>query len=299
MVLQAIGPQFPPWGDFFYEGLSRRVCASAEDLQGAALEGLEQATAIDHQNESLHRGDRSHKLFTATVLRRRGGGDVLRSTFHFLDAAGIPRPAATTAGASKPFGGKSAAERRRDMLAKKEAKKEDPTTKAIVRVVDSLADRLAHVPYRDAKLSRLLKGVLGGCGPGAWRGLLVGCVSGAAGSYVETEAMLQFLQKASIAPGATAAAAAGAAAPFVLNPAVELARRKLRIVALAGELCDTAPEDVDSLRPEDIHCDMESPPELAELRSLLAQRDQLLRDPFQEIRDETAGVGEGAAAGAK
>ena len=290
---EAVGAAQPPWGEFYTEGLSQRVCADGGDLTMAALDGLDQAEAIDRLDESLKRGDRSHKLFTVTVLRRRRNGDLLRSTLHFLDTAGIPRPEATTKTASKPFGGKSAAERRKEMLAKKEAKKEDPTTKAIVRVVDSLADGLSHVPYRDAKLTRLLKGVLGGCGKGSWRGLVVGCVSSAPGSYAETEAMLQFLHKASVAPVAKQSAVPRgvvAPVPFVINAAAEISRMRPRTLQLARELCGAASlEAVDRLRPEDIHCDMQSPPEMEELRSLLSDRDQLLRDPFDEIRRATAG----------
>ena len=48
-----------------------------------------------------------------------------------------------------------AAERKKDMAKKGDAKREDPTAKALVRVCDSLFDfRNGHIPYRDSKLTR-------------------------------------------------------------------------------------------------------------------------------------------------
>jgi hypothetical protein len=53
-------------------------------------------------------------------------------------------------------------------------------------------DRASHVPYRDSKLTRLLKGALGGAGTGC----LVGCLRSAASQHAEADAMLQFFAKA-------------------------------------------------------------------------------------------------------
>jgi hypothetical protein len=59
-------------------------------------------------------------------------------------------------------------------------------------VVDALSDKLSHVPYRDSKLTRLLKASLGGAG----KGVLIGCVASGAKQHAEAEAMLQFFAKA-------------------------------------------------------------------------------------------------------
>ena len=112
-VREAIGPQHPPWGEFYIEGLKKRHCPDVAALTDAALSGLEQAEIMDREHESLKRGARSHKLFTIEVKRRNNAGDLLQSTLHFLDTVGVERPSVTTKTASKAFGGKSAAERRR------------------------------------------------------------------------------------------------------------------------------------------------------------------------------------------
>jgi len=55
------------------------------------------------------------------VMRRTSGGDLYNSTLSFLDLAGVERPAASAKGAGKPFGGKTPAERKKEMASKKGA----------------------------------------------------------------------------------------------------------------------------------------------------------------------------------
>jgi len=52
-------------------------------------------------------------------MRRTSSGDLFNSTLSFLDLAGMERPAAAAKGAGKPFGGKTPAERKKDMASKK------------------------------------------------------------------------------------------------------------------------------------------------------------------------------------
>jgi len=89
--------------------------------------------------------------------------------------------------ASKPFKGKSVAQRK----AGTDAKAEDTSSTAFIRCCDSLSEGASFIPYRDAKLTRMFKTCLGGDG----RGLLIGCVSVSPADFSETEAMLQFYSK--------------------------------------------------------------------------------------------------------
>ena len=239
--------------DFYVEGLTQLVVADAQELLGAAMDGLERAEMLDNNDEAHQRGtspaqgkrvvkvpvpvqptsasdgtfawcvaccersihavgpaartypyparsarplprgpgDRSHKLLTVTVHRKNLNGDVAKSTLNFLDTAGVERPASTTANASKPFNGKTAAERRAAMKSGKKEKREDTTVKAIIRCTDQLHDGSSHVSYRDSKVTRLLAQAMGGNA----HGVLVACVSAASADYNETLAMLTYLNK--------------------------------------------------------------------------------------------------------
>ena len=93
--------------------------------------------------------------------------------------------------------------------------------------------------------------------------------------------MLQFLQKTSQSLGV----ASTAMAPFVLNASSTIAARKPRTDELAVRFFG---KSSDNLHPSDVHCDMDSPPEMAELRNLLADREQLRADPFEVVRRSTS-----------
>ena len=65
---------------------------------------------------------------------------------------------------------------------------EDAARKALTRVVDAVADRRSHVPYRDSKLTRIAARALGG---GA-RLVVVFGVSERSSAFDETDATLRF-----------------------------------------------------------------------------------------------------------
>lgn len=193
-----------------------------------------------------------------------------------LDTAGVERPDKTTKSASKPYGGKTPAERKAAMQSSKPAQREDATCKAVIRVVDSLADKLKHIPYRDSKLTRLLASALGGGG----RGSVLGCLSSAKSAHAESEAMLQFLHKC-------ATAVSSLPTPFKMNPPVLLEGAEAEAALLAAMLGVTSdPDQAKALKPSQIECTMESPPEMADLRDLLARMELLRRDPIAELLAE-------------
>ena len=240
-------------GDFFLEGLTQRVVADDNELSGAMLDGLEQAELLDREDEEHKRGPRSHKLCTVTVLRRTSAGDVMTSVLHFLDVAGVDRTwngQSVTVNASKPYGGRTASRRAAAMRGGgrggrsgrgKAEKQEDPVPKALVRVTDSLHDNNSHIPYRDSKVTRLLKGALGGGG----QGVLIGCVSNGASNFSECEAILQYLHKC-------LSVASPAVKSNVVNAAKEIAALKPRIHDLAQSLYGKAAEEADAMKPREV-----------------------------------------------
>jgi hypothetical protein len=170
------------------EGQQRRVVNSVEELSAAALDGLDRAEMIDREDDQFNRGSRSHKLLTVNVIRRTPSGDLYNSKIHLLDTVGVDREATKTA--SKPFNGKTPAERRADLKSKKPAQAEDVTVKALIRCFDSMHEKSKHIPFRDSKLTRLLKSSLE-----SGRSIMVGCVSTT--THAESDAMLQFFHKCS------------------------------------------------------------------------------------------------------
>lgn len=145
---------------------------------------------IDRGDDQYNRGVRSHKLLTVNVMRRTPSGDLFNSKLHLLDTAGVDRGVTKTA--SKAFNGKTPAERRADMKSKKPAQAEDVSVKALIRCFDSKHDKSKHIPYRDSKLTRLLKNSLE-----EGMSVLIGCLSSANANHAESDAMLQFFHKCS------------------------------------------------------------------------------------------------------
>jgi kinesin family protein 15 len=127
------------------------------------------------------RSSRSHSVFTATVERRTPGVDgapdtVLRSRLHLVDLAGSERQKTTGAAG--------------DRL--KEASGINKSLSTLGLVIMSLVDqqqgRQRHIPYRDSKLTTLLRDSLGGNA----KTVMVACISPAAINSAETLSTLRF-----------------------------------------------------------------------------------------------------------
>lgn len=163
----------------FVEGLSEAQVFSISDV--AQL--LHCGVANRRVGETLmnERSSRSHSVFTAAVERRtpgiNGGPDtVLRSRLHLVDLAGSERQKATGAAGERL----------------KEASSINKSLSTLGLVIMSLVDqqqgRQRHIPYRDSKLTTLLRDSLGGNA----KTVMIACISPAAINSAETLGTLRF-----------------------------------------------------------------------------------------------------------
>ena len=140
---------------------------------------------------------------------------------------------------------------------------EDAARKALTRVVDAVADRRSHVPYRDSKLTRVAARALGG---GA-RLVVVFGVSEQSSAFDETDATLRFAARVANgvknrpAPTTTRFAAAVAA-----DAAAERRAAALGVATTPG------------LTSAGIHLEMDSSDDALALRDALAEGERLRRD---------------------
>lgn len=154
-------------------GASERAVRGAGEALAALRSGaLARATAATRMNAS---SSRSHAVFT--VRARRAGG--ARPELHFVDLAGSERLKRTGA----------TGERAREGIAINRG------LLALGNVISALADparRAAHVPYRDSRLTLLLRDALGGNS----RTVMVACVAPGDADFVETMSTLEYAARA-------------------------------------------------------------------------------------------------------
>lgn len=238
-----------PRRGFFLQGLTRIECASSETLLRTFEEGLR----VSFSRGGTNSEPRSHRLFSVNVERVDGDGVEHSSTFNILDIAGHERPAPA---AKSTAGGRS----KSSSKLKANGNAEDVTLKAIGRVVGALADSRSHIPYRDSKLTRLLKEGFGGRASA----LCVFCVRSDDSAYDETSAMLTFMKRVQT---------------IVNHPESNVFDRKAAIesyhmqrTTLAQHLGIKNPE---SLRSAQIELGMDSPMELVELRDVIVNIERL------------------------
>jgi kinesin family protein 15 len=166
-------------GGVFVEGLSEESVLNVADVAYLLERGVSnRRIGATLMNE---RSSRSHSVFTATVERRTPGVDgapdtVLRSRLHLVDLAGSERQKTTGAAG--------------DRL--KEASGINKSLSTLGLVIMSLVDqqqgRQRHIPYRDSKLTTLLRDSLGGNA----KTVMVACISPAAINSAETLSTLRF-----------------------------------------------------------------------------------------------------------
>ena len=165
---------------FFVEGLSERIAHSVDEAEALVREAFTRCA----EEEASRRALRVHLLLILTLRRRAPDGSEHVSELSVLDVAGVPRPrssadapsGAGAGAASRGRGGAAGAGRGRAGGSAGRAGGstsggagaggsvgEDPFVKALYRIVDVLQEaKVAHVPYRDSKFTRLIAEALGG-----------------------------------------------------------------------------------------------------------------------------------------
>ncbi|XP_037365893.1 LOW QUALITY PROTEIN: kinesin-like protein KIF7 [Talpa occidentalis] len=161
------------------------------------VEGLDEVLSLlEMGNAARHTGathlnrlsSRSHTVFTVTLeqrgrapsrLPRPAPGQLLVSKFHFVDLAGSERVLKTG----------STGERLKESI------QINGSLLALGNVISALGDpqrRGGHIPYRDSKITRILKDSLGGNA----KTVMIACVSPSASDFDETLNTLNYASRA-------------------------------------------------------------------------------------------------------
>nr|XP_056722092.1 kinesin-like protein KIF7 [Euleptes europaea] len=166
------------------------------------VEGLDEVLSLlEMGNAAKHTGathlnqtsSRSHTIFTVTMEQRRNAGrlalrdeaaapvagQVLTSKFHFVDLAGSERVVKTG----------STGERLKESI------QINGSLLALGNVISALGDprrKGSHIPYRDSKITRILKDSLGGNAQTA----MIACVSPSSSDFDESLTTLNYASRA-------------------------------------------------------------------------------------------------------
>ncbi|XP_028980222.2 kinesin-like protein KIF27 isoform X2 [Esox lucius] len=164
-------------GNTVVVGAKEAVTTSAEEL----LSVLQAGNALRHTGPTQmnERSSRSHAIVTLQLTQHHPDNGSLRcSKLHVVDLAGSERAART---------GNTG-------MRLKDSVHINTGLLALGNVIRALSDpsRRNHVPYRDAKITRLLRDSLGGSA----HTLMLACVSPSHNSVTETLSVLQFASRA-------------------------------------------------------------------------------------------------------
>ncbi|NXX57410.1 KI18B protein, partial [Scopus umbretta] len=163
------------------QGLSFHQPASAEQLLEMLANGNKNRT--QHPTDANTTSSRSHAIFQIYVKQQDRVGGITRdlqvAKMSLIDLAGSERASATNAKGERLLEG---ANINRSLL-------------ALINVLNALADaksKKTHIPYRDSKLTRLLKDSIGGnC-----RTVMIAAVSPSALAYEDTYNTLKYANRA-------------------------------------------------------------------------------------------------------
>uniref|UniRef100_A0AAR2LDL5 Kinesin motor domain-containing protein n=1 Tax=Pygocentrus nattereri TaxID=42514 RepID=A0AAR2LDL5_PYGNA len=159
------------------------------------VEGLDEVLSLlDSGNTARHTGatqmnphsSRSHTIFTVLMEQRRGGSratsgslHILSSKFHFVDLAGSERILKTG----------NTGERLKESI------QINSGLLALGNVIGALGDpkrKGTHIPYRDSKITRILKDSLGGNA----KTLMIACISPSSSDFDESLNTLNYAKRA-------------------------------------------------------------------------------------------------------
>ncbi|PWA73788.1 kinesin motor domain-containing protein [Artemisia annua] len=165
-------------GAVFMRGLEEELVCSADEIYHI----LEKGSARKHTAETLinTQSNRSHSLFTITIQIKEHSSDGVEVTkcgkLNLVDLAG-----------SENILRSGAREERA-----REAGEINKSLLTLGRVINALVEHSGHVPYRDSKLTRLLRDSLGG----KTKTCIIATVSPSINSLEETQSTLDYAYRA-------------------------------------------------------------------------------------------------------
>jgi hypothetical protein len=161
---------------FYVEGLSVRPCSAEAEVMGLYYEGLGRKAMASHNMNKA--SSRSHCVLTLSIQRiNTRKGVIVHSKIHLVDLAGSERISAT---------GNQEKSLQESITINK-------SLFALRQVITALALHCNHVPYRESKLTSLLKQSIGGnshC-------LMIACISPLKSQLEETLSTLNYSSKTS------------------------------------------------------------------------------------------------------
>ena len=153
------------------------VVSSAEDASAEIAKAMSRRQVGKH--DMNEQSSRSHTIFRIKIDRIPKQGQATQCLLHMVDLAGAENIKKTGASGTRAAEGSNI----------------NKSLSALVRVIHTLSGKAgvgSHVPFRDSKLTRLLRTSLGGNTKTA----IVCCVTPASSQYDETMSTLRFAQEA-------------------------------------------------------------------------------------------------------
>ena len=197
----------------YVENLTDRFVQSAEEAKAVMTQGVANrhtaATAMNRESS------RSHSVFTLVIEaseKRDGVARSRQSLFHLIDLAGSERQKLTGAQGERL----------------KEAGKINQSLSALGNVISALVDVMQgkqgrHIPYRDSKLTWLLKDSLGGNS----KTVLIATVSPTEDCFAETLSTLKFASRVKLIKNTAVVNEEAACSPSELQALVKTLKADL------------------------------------------------------------------------
>lgn len=160
--------------EFYVENLYSYPCFNTEEVMAHYHKGLSNKIMSSHNLNA--NSSRSHCIFCLTIEALDKSGRVLHSKFQIVDLAGSEKTSLTG----------------NEGLKLKESIEINKALFALRQVITNLSSGDSHIPYRDSKLTSLLKQSIGGnsyC-------LMIACISPVDGYIDENISTLEYATKA-------------------------------------------------------------------------------------------------------
>ena len=272
-------------GIFYMENQQEVICQSEQQLNQVFQQAMIQLEQI---KETIG-VQRMHTLAQVRIYKRYQNGDLEVQNIQILDLCGVERPSPTSKQIDKQ-GDRRSTTRKKNKFS---AGKEDRTTKALIRVVDSMANKSSHHPWRDSKITRLISNTFGKNNPYSFNIACI-CTSVDDGMFDEASAMMEFMSKiykisssqsnkqnmTNSSSGTTTSSSRRK------NRLKEQNEAKMKVDRLAISV-GANPSDFHNKNSGSIELDMDSPIELVELRDALALIERLEIDEMKILKENS------------